>query len=176
MGFQTSVIFIHDTFTLSEECPQYLTSELAGRTLPIEASEDETVYAEDTKQWVKCSGIILSRKDKLLLMNGKMLTNMHINAAQQLLKQQFQYLNGLQSTLYQLKMSILRTQKNPIQIFHVGKHHWVVLSSIGCTLCNQVRYFDSAYMSLSELLIQSRLYHTSYDLVASIYLTQKSTS
>ena len=148
MGFQPSVISIDDTFTLSEECAQYLTSELVGRTVPIEVSEDETVNAEDTKQWVKCGGIILSHKDKLILMNGKMLTDMHINAAQQLLKQQFQHLNGLQSTLYQLKRPIENT-KNAIQILHVGKDHWAVLSSIGCTLCNQVRYYDSAYTSLS---------------------------
>ena len=59
---------------------QYLTSELAGRTVPIEVSQDETVNAEDTKQCVKCSGIILSHKDKLILMNGKMLTDMHHNS------------------------------------------------------------------------------------------------
>ena len=72
-----SVTSIDDTFILSEECAQYITSEIAGRTILISA--DEKVSAEDIKQWVKCGGIILRHKDKLVLINGKMLTNMHIN-------------------------------------------------------------------------------------------------
>ena len=63
MGFQPSVNSIDDTFTLSVECAQYITSEIAGGTILIEViCADETVSAEVIKQ---CGGIILRQKDKL---------------------------------------------------------------------------------------------------------------
>ena len=77
-----------------------------------------------------------------------MLSDMHINAAQQLLKKQFRDINGLQSTLYQLKKPLEKTE-NAIQILHINKDHWAVITTVGSTQCNQVKYYDSAYSSLS---------------------------
>ena len=72
-------------------------------TISINKLEKHEILKNSKNKWIQCGNIILSQRDKLALRNGKMLSDMHINAAQQLLKKQFRDINGLQSTLYQLK-------------------------------------------------------------------------
>ena len=66
----------------------------------------------------------LYHKDKSLITNGKRLTNVHISAAQNLLKSCFSHLNGLQSTMYQLTRHV----ENLIQIIHINQNHYGQLS------------------------------------------------
>ena len=67
------------------------------------------------------------------LIMGAELTDRHINLAQKILKKQFPSLNGLNSTLLQLKQQKLTedTVKNKLQIIHCSeRHHWVTASTV----------------------------------------------
>ena len=92
-------------------------------------------------------------------MNGKWLNDLHINAAQQLLKSQFSKYGGFQSTLTQLTTPLKQLDKC-IQILHVHDNHWAVITTLGCDLQeNKIRYYDSSYTELlynTEMII-SRL-------------------
>ena len=66
---------------------------------------------------------------------GAELSDITINYAQELLKIQFQELNGLQSTLLQVReVELSEAQvKNKLQIIHCSKrHHWIVASTVNC--------------------------------------------
>ena len=76
---------------------------------------------------------LLSQEDKSIILDGKWLSDIHVNVAQQLLKKQFPNLSGLFSTL------LLSKLKNPIpacasalQILHIKGIHWIVASTLGC--------------------------------------------
>ena len=70
-------------------------------------------------------------EDKNVITSSKKLTDLHINAAQQLLQQKFEDINRLQSTLLQQKKTPLRETNNMIQIIHVRNNHWAVISWAG---------------------------------------------
>ena len=78
---------------------------------------------------------------------GQQLSDVEINFAQQLLKEQFPKVNGLTNTLYQEKRvergetSVL----NKLQIVHCKiRQHWIVASTFGCSL-NEVKVYDSLF-------------------------------
>ena len=78
---------------------------------------------------------------------GNELSDDEINLAQQLLKEQYNKLNGLQSTLLQSKhLNLTENEiRNKIQIIHCyPRHHWIVASTVGCAL-NQVKIYDSLF-------------------------------
>ena len=67
------------------------------------------------------------------LIMGAELSDRHINLAQKILKEQFPSLNGLNSTLLQLKQQKLTENmvKNKLQIIHCSeRHHWVTASTV----------------------------------------------
>ena len=81
---------------------------------------------------------------------GEKLSDLDINAAQRILKQQFPNVNGLESTLYQIKERKLTENqvKNKIQIIHcLHKEHWIVATTVGCE-ANVVKVYDSAFHSI----------------------------
>ena len=89
-------------------------------------------------------------------MYGSKLTDLSINFAQQMLKEQFK-INGLQSTLLQARSS-KQIRLNQLQIIHShGNSHWIVASSMNSK--NQtVLVYDSAYVLLeknTEKIIQN---------------------
>ena len=85
-----------------------------------------------------------------MLLNGRWLSDLHINAAQQLLQKQFNDYGGLQSTLYQQKKS-LRKLENCIQILHIHENHWAVITTIGCdSQVKKIRYYDSLYNDTTD--------------------------
>ena len=51
--------------------------------------------------WIKFKGM---KADKDVIISGKTLPDLHINVAQELLKRQFPYISGLQSTLLLFEM------------------------------------------------------------------------
>lgn len=66
---------------------------------------------------------------------GVELTDKYINLAQRILKEQFPELNGLNSTLLQLKQQRLTEAmvKNRLQIiFCPERHHWITASTVKC--------------------------------------------
>ena len=91
---------------------------------------------------------LLNQEDKSIILDGKWLSDIHVNVAHQLLKKQFPNLSGLFSML------LLSKLKNPIpacesalQILHIKGNHWIVTSTNGCQL-GEVKLFDSLYRSI----------------------------
>ena len=68
------------------------------------------------------------------------------------MNQQFPNVNGLESTLYQIKERKLTENqvKNKIQIIHrLHKEHWIVAITVGCE-ANVVKVYDSAFHSIDH--------------------------
>ena len=81
---------------------------------------------------------------------NKKLTDLEVNHAQRLIKQQYPWLNGLQLTLLQEKPCPGQYSKDQVQIVHCkDADHWIVASTVGCEK-EEVYVYDSAYMSLDE--------------------------
>lgn len=98
--------------------------------------------------WINCAGYHLTLKEKHILNQGE-LTDLHINAACALLKQQFphQY-GGFQSTLLQQSNKPLLDTTNAVQVLHVNGRHWIVIS---CDK-NTLNLYDSLYSGSISLL------------------------
>lgn len=84
---------------------------------------------------------------------GGEFTDLHINAAQKILKIQFPEINGLESTLYQMKEKYLTedSTKNKIQIIHCAeRNHWIVATNVGCEGKDLlvVKVYDSIFHSV----------------------------
>ena len=82
---------------------------------------------------------------------GQMVTDLHINLAQSLLKRQFDKLNGLNNTLYQAQR-VTRTETtvaNKIQIIHCKEHHWIVATTVNCAPGN-IKVYDSVFSSVDH--------------------------
>ena len=73
--------------------------------------------------------------------------------AQQLLKQQFPHLNGLQPTILQAKktLGIRKPLPNQLQIVHIHSRadHWILASNMGCRN-GDVNVYDSVYRSVNK--------------------------
>ena len=70
--------------------------------ITIKESSSESITTKiRSDMWVTCNGYRLYNKNKQQLLNGRELTDMHIDGALALLKQQYPEIGGLQSTLYQ---------------------------------------------------------------------------
>ena len=83
---------------------------------------------------------------------GAELSDITINYTQELLKIQFQQLNGLHATLLQeRKVELSEAQvKNKLQIIHCSKrHHWIVASTVNCKL-EEVRVYDSLFSNIDK--------------------------
>ena len=152
LGFRSSVITVGKEITLTKECCNSIDAQVAETRedeLPTTCTNRKTEKVKNEKTWIKYDKTILTYRDKHILINGKRLTDMHINLGQQILQSQFKSFNGLQSTLYQSKHPIHNTS-NAIQIIHVQDSHWAVISTVGCDGQNEVMYYDSVYTNLLE--------------------------
>ena len=81
-------------------------------------------------------------------------SDIEVNHAQHLIKLQFSYLNGLQSTLLQEKLFTGASEKsefkNKLQIiFWKERKHWILATTIGyCN--NKVKVYDSLFSFLDK--------------------------
>ena len=129
----------------------------------LDETTDEYVYASfdsatplsQAKQKMK-----LNSEELSWIMYGNELTDLSINLAQRMLKEQFE-LNGLQSTLLQARTSKQITEislNNQIQIIHShGNSHWIVASSVN-SRNHTVFVYDSVFEHLdknTEKIIQN---------------------
>ena len=130
---------------MTETAIEFINSSITKSTrITIEDADEEM---STQQKWVEFGKTKLTQKDKAALSNGHKLSDIHINAAQTLLKMQFGQFNALQSTLLQLKQSLIDS-KNIIHILHVTNNHWAVMS----TQENEggIQYYDSIYSSMPE--------------------------
>ena len=106
----------------------------------------ENVYSQETHQSPPSKGPGCKIDFKAVVM-GQMLTDLHINLAQSLLKRQFDKLNGLNNTLYQTKkvMWTEATVANKIQIIHCKeRNNWIVATTVNCAP-GIIKVYDSVF-------------------------------
>ena len=97
------------------ELPVELLNEVPESKKPTECGESLTNWQMDVQKGAKLSDI-------------------PINIAQRLLKEQFPNFNGLQLTLCQQKHQMVGEviTENQMQVIHCRGDHWIVASSVGC--------------------------------------------
>ena len=100
--------------------------------------------------WVK--EFSLREQDRLVLVNGEWLNDLHISAAQQILKMEFQEVGSLQSTLLGLQLKFQPIQSKAAQIVNFNGH-WVCVSTIGCGP-GHVNVYDSLYSATPPALVK----------------------
>ena len=98
--------------------------------------------------WIKCGRILLTKKDKQQIVNEKKLTDLHINAYQNIARIQFPHVGGLHNTLLLHKTSlILEDYEQSLQIIHIQDrfHCWALLQVVG----EDVYLYDSLFITAS---------------------------
>ena len=126
---------------------------VASKDEPAAASKDEPanekIRIEDPE--VGHAGPSGTVCDIDSIVNGEKLSDPHINFAQRLLKQQFQWLDDLQSTLLQSNkhVAVGKHIKDQLQVIHSRGDHWVLASTVG-SKDGEVYVYDSMYHSLDK--------------------------
>ena len=135
--------------TLSEakaSSPQYLEDSVAVNEL--QAASDVEPPQKRRK---------LNDADVERIIMGEELTDVHINTAQHLLKEQFPNLSGLQCTLLQAKETSkidTKATNKILQIVHcLDRHHWIVATTIGSKK-NEILIFDSIFRNIDSQTTQ----------------------
>lgn len=86
---------------------------------------------------------------------GTELSDLHINLAQRIFKEQFSHINGLESTLLQGKKKKKFTLtkhmvKNKLQIIHcLERHHWIAASTVN-NAPKEIAVMDSLFKSIDQ--------------------------
>ena len=98
----------------------------------------------NNNNWFKCGRILLTKKYKQQIVNKKELTDLHINAYQNIARVQFPNVGGLHNTLLLHKTSLLLDNyEQSLQIIHIkDRFHWALLQVIG----EDIYLYDSMYM------------------------------
>ena len=118
--------------------------------LQASASEEES---EAPELWVNNGAYSLSRSDEGIILSPKRwLTDKIISAAQMLLLQFYPDMAGLQPPVLQKVFAFQVHSGEFVQIVHVRKSHWCVVSTVGCE-SGVVRVYDSLYKTLSKDLV-----------------------
>ena len=101
-----------------------------------------------TTYWV--STLRLTEDHKRQITTGKVLSDIHINAAQALLSSQFPELSGFQLTNYSQNYDKLQiASNNSIQIHHTDTFHWAISTSTGRPRNCRARILERIWRSLS---------------------------
>ena len=120
-------------------------SQAATITVPDKASTS----VEKSSFWVKRGCIVLSFAEKDEIRMDKELSDLHINFAQVLLKQQCGLEKGFYSTLLQGQQDHIHPK---IQIVHSRGNHWIVASTV-LSEDSVVNIYDTLYDSLDTSTI-----------------------
>lgn len=75
------------------------------------------------------------------IMAGQMLSDVAVNAAQVILRQQFPHIQGMQDTLLGSTLTFNVIPHEIIQILHDGDLHWLLVSTFDC-IDGEVKIFD----------------------------------
>jgi len=81
-------------------------------------------------EWVHIRSYKLTLAEKAMLTNNHWLSDLHLNAVQELLKIQFPHIGGLRNTVTVIHtMQMQPLPKGSIQTLHVCGNHWIVAST-----------------------------------------------
>ena len=130
---------------LCETCMCHITESFESILVSSESEEEK----KSLEMWVTNSTYSLSNSDqKLVLSRRGWLNDNIISAAQMMLLQFFPNMAGLQPPVLQV-LGFQVHSGEFVQIIHVTKSHWCVVSTVGCE-SGVVRVYDSLYKTLSE--------------------------
>lgn len=144
-------------------------SSLAKVQMPC--NDNVTSSRPERDMWVRYGGILLSKKEKQEILNNKELSDMHINAFQNLMKRSYPHISGLQNTLLQnttLNCSLQRKTAMTLQIIHISTSpqsgHWAAIQIFEN---DEVHLYDSAYTSAAGDAKETiaRLLHSEKDYI-----------
>lgn len=160
--FQASFVELGKEFTIHQECFDRILMTMQDNELnSLAMLPSHQQSSKQAKKWINIEKLILSEKERHILVSGQRLNDILINAALKLLKKQLGHITGLQCPLYQLTRP-LPDYKNFVQIIHLQNEdentkkrhnvdHWSVLSTMDCVSSSNdltCMYYDSAYSTL----------------------------
>ena len=119
----------------------------SSEPLNIKENEIHNTKTKKDKTWKQYGYYKLTESHKSQLSGGQLLDDIHIDAAQTLLKQQFPEIGGLCNTLLQNSSfnntSIASCPSLQIAFVPMNKiGHWIVLSTLGCKE-NEIEVYDT---------------------------------
>ena len=81
------------------------------------------------KVWIPLnSGLVLYQEDRRIISDGEWLSDLHISAAQTLLKQQFPHVSGLQDPTLSQTQAFDTQSGEFVQVLHTAGCHWVAVA------------------------------------------------
>ena len=127
--------------------------------------QDSTSSTSMTCIWVTLNShhFSLSNMEKDIIVNGETLSDLHINFAQTVLKQQFRIENGLNSTILQSNVPPHLKQPPQIQIIHSRGNNWIVASTVFAKEDEVVVYdsictsIDATHLVYSKICLKKQL-------------------
>ena len=111
-------------------------------------------------QWVKHGDVALTRRHLQDIVNGKEVSDLHIDAFQNIVKIQFSHIAGLLNPIYQESTPLqYNSEKMVLQVLHVDKCHWAVFQ---IKEGSKIFLYDSVYSSASERTLEviAKLVHS----------------
>ncbi len=121
-------------------CTNCRTKDSSG---PIDLSKKASP-APSAMSWVVIGGVTLYEEHRLILSSPEWLDDDIIRASQNLLKEQFPLVGGLQAPALAEKNAMEPQSGEFVQILCVGQNHWITVSTIGCPQ-GLVRVYDSLH-------------------------------
>ena len=132
-----------------------------SRSVSVSASDGDNCDVQ-IGTWRQYGCYALTKQHKNQLYGGQLLDDIHIGAAQMLIKVKFLEICGLQNTLLQNSKNLKPFQGlNNLQIVHMGDiNHWIVISTMGCKR-HEIEIYDLLQTTLtteSETVIAKYLH------------------
>ena len=129
------------------------------------SDRDKQAVQTGISTWRHYGCYVLTKQHKSQLYGDQLLDDIHIGAAQALIKKQHPEIGGLQNTLLQNSKNLQPFQgPNNLQIVHMGDiNHWIVISTMGCKR-DEIEIYDSLQTTLtvqSETIIARYLHSKS---------------
>jgi len=147
--FQDHLASATDTDTKSQN-PGSSLSNRKKSVVTITDKEDHIKIAP-VDRWLTCGKIELSKQDKQHILGGKELTDLHMNAFQSLVRQQYPDVGGLYNTLVVGRDKFVQGQKRFLQILYVQERaHWIAIYISN----SEVYLYDSMFTSASTKTLQ----------------------
>lgn len=116
--------------------------------------------------------VLYDRDRDILTSAGEWLNDNLISAAQQLIKKEYPYINGLQNPILQRSMTFeIMESKAFVQCLNLLNNHWLTISTLGCPP-DTVRVYDSMNCSLSASMkkLIADLLHTASKAITIEYI------
>ena len=113
--------------------------------LPKDLNKQNTARVRNSDVWVKFNRMFLLQTDKYELLEGRWLTDKHVNYAQSLLRSQFPHIDGWRETL--LLHKVQRKIKKGLQIVFTRGNHLIIMSTL---FGSGIEFFDSLYTAVDK--------------------------